>query len=130
MQRQGLKAVARTAGTLVVCVAVGGLFAAGLTILTHSVQSYLESRDTARVDDAANANRVRLLKLLVARGRSAAEAERLASQRPTKHELQVLSEVVFPDELHTTFADIGGHRKLKRDLYDAIILPLQNPALL
>ncbi len=115
--------------TAAVGVVVFGVALFASAYISRYVSDMMDARDTSRNDEAANANRKRLLQLLVSRGRSVVEAEKLASLRPTKHELQILSEVVFPDELHTTFADIGGHHKLKRDIYESLILPLQNPAL-
>jgi SpoVK/Ycf46/Vps4 family AAA+-type ATPase len=41
----------------------------------------------------------------------------------------LLAEVVFPDQISCSFADVGGHVALKRTLFDSVILPLQQSEL-
>ena len=39
----------------------------------------------------------------------------------------IAGDMVFPEEIEVTFADIGGHEKDKKEIYDLICLPLKHP---
>jgi SpoVK/Ycf46/Vps4 family AAA+-type ATPase len=47
-----------------------------------------------------------------------------------KWERRVLADVVFPCDIRTQLADIGGLAQLKRDIHETIVMPLLNPQLL
>jgi SpoVK/Ycf46/Vps4 family AAA+-type ATPase len=94
------------------------------------MNAQMEMLNSSKREDAAGLERrARLLAKLKAAGRSDAQAQFVANLKPSKYELAVLADVVFADEIGEEFRDVGGHAKLKRDLYESIILPLQQPAL-
>ncbi|KAF0699819.1 Aste57867_9595 [Aphanomyces stellatus] len=43
------------------------------------------------------------------------------------YEAIIAADLVDPNDLHETFADVGGLEQQKRELYDLVILPLQCP---
>jgi len=46
-----------------------------------------------------------------------------------EHENRVMGDVVFPDQIRTTFDDIGGLKAIKDSIHETVIIPLQNPHL-
>jgi SpoVK/Ycf46/Vps4 family AAA+-type ATPase len=74
--------------------------------------------------------------------RNAAAARKRLSQQPSanngsstalkdvkfnEYEDIIAGDMVFPEEIDVTFADIGGHDQDKREIYDLICLPLKHP---
>ena len=45
------------------------------------------------------------------------------------YEERLITDLVFPSQIDTSFADIGGLDELKKSLYETVILPLQSPHL-
>lgn len=80
-------------------------------------------------NETATANRARLVAALEARGKTPEEARRIAATAPNKYEATILQEVVFPEQLASTFAEVGGLERMKEELYESIILPLREPEL-
>ena len=80
-------------------------------------------------NETATANRARLVAALQARGKTPEEARRIAATAPNKYEATILQEVVFPEQLASTFAEVGGLERMKEELYESIILPLREPEL-
>lgn len=95
--------------------------------LGQSIRALQDER--GGMSDAAAANRARLIAQLVSRGKTPEEARRIAAAAPNKHEAAILAEVVFPDQLASSFAEVGGLEKMKEELYESIILPLREPQL-
>lgn len=44
-----------------------------------------------------------------------------------QYENMIAGDMVFPDEIDVTFADVGGHDVDKREIYDLVCLPLKRP---
>ena len=65
----------------------------------------------------------RLQRILQKRG----ENKRLPSL--SSHELQMAEEVLDPDDIETSFADIGGLDDTKQEIYELAVLPLVQPEL-
>lgn len=51
------------------------------------------------------------------------------SNLQTSHEVQIASDIISPQSITTTFADIGGIHHIKQELYDLVVLPLLRPDL-
>ena len=79
--------------------------------------------------ETARLAHVRLAARLQASGRSAEQIARAATYTPNKFENTILEDVVFPADIKSTFGEVGGLDSMKRDIYESLILPLQNPAL-
>ena len=76
----------------------------------------------ARTAEQAAATAAVKKKLLLASGRTSMPALNATEE-------SLLAEVVFPDQISCSFADVGGHIALKRALFDSVIMPLQQSEL-
>lgn len=47
----------------------------------------------------------------------------------TETEMQIAEEIIDPDSINVTFADIGGHQEVKDALHELLILPVSRPEL-
>ena len=45
------------------------------------------------------------------------------------YEDRLITDLVFPSQIDTSFGDIGGLEELKKSLFETVILPLQSPHL-
>jgi SpoVK/Ycf46/Vps4 family AAA+-type ATPase len=45
------------------------------------------------------------------------------------YETRILNDIVFPDQISITWNDVGGLETLKEQIYETLVLPLQNPGL-
>lgn len=45
------------------------------------------------------------------------------------YELKLSNDIIFPEQMTVTFNDIGGMEKLKNEIFETVILPLQSPHL-
>ena len=106
-------------GTLHTVLTTAGLFLT-LVVGYYSVQHLREMSREARASAAA-----------------AAEAKQKYINKSGKknippldqYEEIIMAEVVFPDEIEQSFADVGGMQQLKRTIYETVIMPLQKPEL-
>jgi len=71
----------------------------------------------------ASSTKSRLLRILRKRDRNAVLPEL------TAHEWQMAADIVDPDDIETSFADIGGLDKTKQEIYQLAVLPLVQPHL-
>lgn len=46
-----------------------------------------------------------------------------------EYENKIMADIVFPDQIRTTFDDIGGLKSIKESIHETVIIPLQNPHL-
>ncbi|CAJ1955816.1 unnamed protein product [Cylindrotheca closterium] len=65
----------------------------------------------------------RLVKLLEKQGKDSSSLEL------TNHERQIAQDVIDPDDISTSFSDIGGIDDIKQELWELAVLPLQRPDL-
>ena len=68
----------------------------------------------------------RLQKLLEKLGREPIDMDSL---NLTKHEKKVIAEIIDPDDMEDSFADIGGLGALKKEIWALTVLPVLKPAL-
>ena len=90
-------------------------------ILTFRYMSRLDPRHAERSNAQAKGKAALAARLL--RGRE------LRELRLQDHEVEVAGDVVCPDEISVSFADVGGLDAIARQLQHAILLPLQRPDL-
>lgn len=46
-----------------------------------------------------------------------------------QYEERLLNEIIFPDQIGVSWNDVGGMEQLKEQIYETLVLPLQNPGL-
>lgn len=46
-----------------------------------------------------------------------------------KYEERIMNDMVFPDQISVSWKDVGGLEGLKEQIYETVVLPLQNPGL-
>lgn len=102
-------------GAIIVTSYVASLF---LTKLLKPLQGD-EEHNAAALGKAEN----RLVKLLEKQGKDSSSLEL------TNHERQIAQDVIDPDDITTSFADIGGIDDIKQELWELAVLPLQRPDL-
>jgi SpoVK/Ycf46/Vps4 family AAA+-type ATPase len=109
---------------------VGLLLEIGAIIVTSYVASLVLTRllKPLQGDDETNsvalgAAENRLVKILEKQGKDPAALEL------TNHERQIAQDVIDPDDIATSFADIGGIDSMKQELWELAVLPLQRPDL-
>lgn len=109
---------------------VGLLLEIGAIIVTSYVASLLLTRllKPLQGDDETNsvalgAAEDRLVRLLEKQGKDS------ATLALTNHERQIAQDVIDPDDIATSFADIGGIDSIKQELWELAVLPLQRPDL-
>lgn len=79
--------------------------------------------DPTKEDDKSSGNSyAELIKNLKKNGRPPIKP-------PNQYEDRILSDIIFPDQISITWDDIGGMEVLKEQIYETLVLPLQNPGL-
>ncbi|KAL3929317.1 MAG: hypothetical protein SGBAC_012264 [Bacillariaceae sp.] len=111
----GLVGLLLEIGAIIVTSYVASLF---LTKLLKPFQGEGEP-DAAAMGKAEN----RLVKLLEKQGKDSSALEL------SNHERQIAQDVIDPDDIATSFSDIGGIDDIKQELWELAVLPLQRPDL-
>ena len=107
----------------------------GLYVFTAFISYYILEKTMKRMnggkfgpnslddDKAATAAEQRLAKMLKERGQD------LPTDGLTSYESLMAQDVLDPNSISTTFADIGGMNDMKQELWELAILPLKRPDL-
>jgi len=77
---------------------------------------------TKEEDKNANESHAALVENMKRNGRKVMPAT-------NQYEDRIISDIVFPDQISVSWDDVGGMDHLKEQIYETVVLPLQNPGL-